>query len=139
MRHSALVTLLAACAIAGCQTVHTERDGDIPIAVWDTAPVKEEHPEPSQLALTVARVLKDAGLHADVDGGGVAVPADVARRAREALLTDQRLSGSRVFILLTLRAGTGRKTDTGFELPAAALDEPEPRRAQPARPGGAGE
>jgi hypothetical protein len=138
MRQSALVTLLAACALVGCETVHTERDGDVPIAVWDVAPVKAEHAEPSQLSQTVARVLKDAGLHASVDGGGVAVPAAEVRRARETLLTDHRLSGSDVFILLTLRAGTGRKTDTGFEFPRAALEDPEPRRGNAARPGGAG-
>jgi len=73
---------------------------------------------------TVILVLRDAGLHATVDDEGVLVPEGEERRAREVLLTDERLAGSNVIVLLFIPAGSGRKTEAGFVVPEVAPDEP---------------
>ena len=72
----------------------------------------------------VACVLADAGLHPSVHDSGVSVPEGEERRAREVLLTDKRLDGTGVIVLLAVPAGSGRKTAAGFEVPEVAPDEP---------------
>lgn len=94
--------------------------------MWPSTLIASRHgqPEPPQVRETVARVLKEAGLHATVDEDGVSVPEGEEGRAREVLLTDKRLSGSSVIVFLAIPAGSGRRTEAGFEVPKVAPDEP---------------
>jgi len=132
MRHATVATLLlvrclvAGAAGAGCQSVHTERADGVPVAMWLAVQSVDRAGQPAgpDDRQTVARVLADAGLHPTLDDAGVSVPATEERRAREVLLTDRRLAGSRVFVFLTIPAGSGRKTPAGFEVPQVAPDEP---------------
>jgi hypothetical protein len=120
-----MLAVLTGC-LAGCQSVHTERADGVPVAMWPSFLIASQHgkPERPQVRETVARVLRDAGLHPSVDDSGVSVPEKEERRAREVLLTDKRLDGTGAFVLLAVPAGSGRKTAAGFEVPAVAPDEP---------------
>ena len=120
--------------LIGCQSVHTSRADGVPVAFWSSAllAARDGEVEPPEVREMVARVLKEAGLHATVDEGGVSVPEGEERRAREVLLTDKRLSGSNVIVLLAVPAGSGRKSEMGFEVPGTAPDEP--MRMPAARP-----
>jgi hypothetical protein len=132
MRRPGLAVALAVLLLAGCQTVHTTRDDGIPVAMWSSLlrtertdradrPGRAEGPDVRE---RVARVLKDAGIHATLDESGVRVPVGEDRRAREVLLTDKRLAGTDVIVFLAIPAGSGRRTEVGFEVPAVAPDEP---------------
>ena len=119
------MTVLASCLV-GCQTVHTEQDDGVPVALWRSLVVaqpdgKAEGPEERDM---VSRVLTDAGLHATVDQGGISIPKQEERRAREVLLTDKRLANGSLIVFLAIPAGTGRKTARGFEIPEVAPDQP---------------
>lgn len=52
------------------------------------------------------------------------VPVAMWVSARDTLLTDKRLVGSGVEVLLIIPAGTGRRTSRGFEVPILAPSEP---------------
>lgn len=127
IRECLAITLwLLASMLVGCHSVHTSRPGAVPVAMWASMLIVDRHgkPEQPELHQTVARVLKEAGLHATIDDAGVSVPEGEERRAREVLLTDKRLSGSSVLVFLAIPAGSGRKTESGFEIPRVAPDEP---------------
>lgn len=93
-------------ALLGCQTVHTNADGEPTIAIWFSG-----SPENQKL---VCDVLRDHGLHAVVDNKGVSVADAESQQAREVLLTDQRLKDSGVLLFEMVVAGTGRKTNDGI-------------------------
>lgn len=125
MRLVSLAVLYTVCSITGCQTVHTERTDGVPVAMWSSFNIaspqgKSQRPEVRD---TVARVLGESGLHPNVDDSGVWVPEKEERRAREVLLTDKRLEGTGVIVLLAVRAGTGRKSAAGFEIAEVAPPE----------------
>ncbi len=126
MRRLALATTLVILPLAGCQSVHTPREDGLPVAFWPSMMLvdRQGEVEGPRLRETVARVLKEAGLHATVDERGVSVPEVEERRAHEVLLTDGRLAGSDVIVLLALPAGSARRTEAGFELSTLAPDEP---------------
>jgi hypothetical protein len=111
---------LALATVSGCQTVHTSREGAVPVAMW-TAPgliAPEGQRVDPEARDIVARILRDSGLHPVVDNGGVSVPEVEETAAREALLTDARLKKTDVVVILGIPAGTGRRTANGFEVPA---------------------
>ena len=62
---------------------------------------------------------------ASADDGGILVPEGYEVRAREVLLTDERLRNSGVSVLLLIPAGTGRQTAEGFIVPAVGLQPSE--------------
>jgi hypothetical protein len=72
-------------------------------------------------------VLKEAGLHATVDGSGVTVNPAEQNRAREVMLTDKRLAGTDILVMLFVPAASARKTDLGFEIAS-----PTPTQTSPA-------
>jgi len=117
-RRTVLIIGIVVMSLLGCQieTVHRTSENAIPIAMWITMD-ESEGVEPRAYHM-VRSALVDAGLHPVMDEAGVAVPDGEAERAREVLLTDERLAGSDVVVLLAVPAGTGRKTSTGFEVPA---------------------
>ena len=116
---------LVFCAAVGCQTVHTSREGALPVAMWPSLAMmtREGTPRRSQNQEAVYFVLKEAGLHPLLNEGGVWVPDDEELRAREVLLTDKRLADSGVFVFLAVPAGSGTKTEIGFLLPSVAPHE----------------
>ena len=116
----------AGFTLAGCQMVHTSQPDGVPVAIWVSTTLIDlkGQPPPAEVHETVTRVLRDRGLHPAVDDAGLCVPAAEETRAREALLTDRRLAGSGVEVLLIIPAGTGRRTPTGFDVPAVAPKEP---------------
>jgi hypothetical protein len=121
MRTSAITAVaLALVATCGCQSVHSSRADGVPVAMWSSIIFTDQEGREQggpQIQEKVLRVLRDRGLDATVDRGGVSVPENEERRAREVLLTDKRLAGSDLIVLLAVPAGSGRQTAAGFEIP----------------------
>jgi hypothetical protein len=118
--------VIAAIALCGCQTVHTADDEGVPVAIWASTvllPLQGD-PAPAETHEKVSRVLLDHGLHPTLDANGISVPEAEETGAREALLTDRRLAGSGVEVVLIIPAGTGRKMSSGFAVPVVAPREP---------------
>ena len=107
----------------GCRTVHSERSGEMPVAYWIgvVATDKEGHPAKSVEDEMVLEVLRKSGLHPVLDDQGVNVPENERARAQEVLLTNKRLIGSDVLVLLAVPAGTGKRTKAGIEVSLPAL------------------
>jgi hypothetical protein len=112
------IVTLSVLGVAGCRTLHTDkREDTVPVAMWfGLAAVDKEGrrvtPPPDEL---IVDALKRVGIAATVDESGLHVaPAD-EDRAREALLTDRRLTDSGVLVMVAVPAGTGRKTANGIE------------------------
>ena len=122
-----------AVGLAGCiATVHAadpdrteeseKRLSDtIPVAVWWTGQIQDE-PEPLPSVRTrqlVIDVLSEHGLHPSHDLGGVQVSKDERQEALEVLVTDDRLLHAEleVSVIFFVQAGTGRRTESGFEVP----------------------
>jgi hypothetical protein len=112
---------LASVAFIGCRSVHTAREGSVPVALWlPTATQQEGHGARSQ-DQAILNVLRENGLHPVIDDAGLAVPTDEEQLARQVLLLDKRLIDSGVSVFLAVPAGSARKTASGIELPAAVL------------------
>jgi hypothetical protein len=121
MRTSTIaIVALALAATCGCQSVHSPRADGVPVAIWSSIIFTNQEGREQggpQVQEKVLRVLRDHGLDATVDRGGVSVSENEERRAREVLLTDKRLAGSDLIVLLAIPAGSGRQTAAGFEVP----------------------
>lgn len=123
-----LTLALTAMLATSCESVRPADGNDMPVATWAawsaapaaTAVAREETRD------IVARVLRDAGLHPTLDSNGVRVPNTEAQRARNVLLTDKRLIGCEVLVLLPVRAGTCTQSKAGLIVPdgAAPLTSP---------------
>lgn len=128
--------------IAGCKTLHTD-DGSqhqAPVAMWSDFVVvdKDGQKQPASPELIVAS-LKKAGIAATVDDRGLHIaPAD-EQRATMALLTDPRLKGSGILLLVPVEAGTGRRTPNAieFSMPmsqlSASTNQPSMPTSQPSK------
>ncbi len=120
MRTNAVAIIaLAATFLMGCQTVQTPHSDGLPVAMWIPMELADQqgHVFQAQARGLVAGVLSDSGLHPTMVNGGVFIPDDEEAQAREILLTDPRLVGTGVVVLLAIPAGTGRKTSDGFDVP----------------------
>ncbi len=118
--------LIALATLAGCQSVHTTQEGSVPVAMWTSLAIADQHGRPLEpdTRKIVSKVLCGQGLHPTLDEGGISVPQNEETRAREVLLTDKRLKGLGVIVLLAVPAGTGTRTTKGFEVPAVTPPEP---------------
>lgn len=131
MRIRLLAITLTATLAMSCESVRTAEGNDTAIAMWaawpaahaTTAVAREETRD------IVARVLHDAGLHPTLDSNGVRVPDAEAQRARVALLTDKRLIGCEVLVLLPVRAGTCTKSGAELIVPEEAVLSTSPGSA----------
>ncbi|MFT3787732.1 MAG: hypothetical protein QM770_16440 [Tepidisphaeraceae bacterium] len=110
---------LSLLSSAGCRTLHTieARENSVPVAMWaGLAAVDKDGrkvtPAPDEL---IVDALKRVGIAATVDKSGLHVASTDEDRAREALLTDRRLTDSGVLVMVLVPAGTGRRTATGVE------------------------
>jgi hypothetical protein len=123
-RYTTALLMSLPLALASCQTVHVSstRGSAVPVAIWSSLISVDEQdrpvrPQPREL---VSKALNEAGVHATVDQGGVSVSEGEEARAREVLLTDKRLVGSGITVLLGIPAGTAQKTPMGVELRSLA-------------------
>ena len=127
MRHIIYCLGVFLCMVgSGCETVHVGNQSQIPIAIWMpmTAVSQEGNKQEPQTRDVVSKALSNHGIQATMDDQGISVPADEAQRACETLLTDKDLINSHVSVLLLVAAGTGQKTNTGFEIPKTAMVTP---------------
>lgn len=114
----ALACLCSLFLLSACESLHSQNEHAVPVAVWASSSLFNTHPssQPPAVRERIARVLKDAGLRATVDDTGVTVDQADENRAREVLLTDPRLTNTDIIVVLFVHAGSARKTAAGFEI-----------------------